>query len=155
MRWITSTLGQSVGASNKMDHFNTNLDKVMGHQMRWITSTLGQSIGASNEMDHFNTWSKYLLTLMTSSVCDRGFNAFCISCMIKKTKCLFRYKLQWYPIISYTLIFFILRYYGTPSCQSPSYFLYRYQNCHHSCTQSINTGTYNYKLQFLLDLCPS
>ena len=37
-------------------------------------------------------------------------------------KCLFRYKLQWYPIISYTLIFFILRYYGTPSCQSPSYF---------------------------------
>ena len=70
-------------------------------------------------------------------------------------KCLFRYKLQWYPIISYTLIFFILRYYGTPSCQSPSYFLYRYQKCHHSCTQSINTVAYNYKLQFLLDLCPS
>ena len=57
----------------------------------------------------------------------------------KVTKCLFRYKLQWYPIISYT-IFFILRYYGTPSCQSPGYFfLYRYQKCHHSCTQSINS----------------
>ena len=39
--------------------------------------------------------------------------------------------------------------------RAPDTFLYRYQKCHHSCTQSINTGSYNYKLQFLLDLCPS
>ena len=58
-------------------------------------------------------------------------------------------KVQWYPITSCTLVFFISRHYGTPSCQSPSYFLYRYQNCHHSCAQSVHT----YKFQFLLDLC--
>ena len=33
--------------------------------------------------------------------------------------------------------------------RAPAIFLYRYQNCHHSCAQSVHT----YKFQFLLDLC--
>ena len=52
---------------------------------------------------------------------------------------LFYIEVLWYPIMSEPQILV----------------LYRYQKCHHSCTQSINTVAYNYKLQFLLDLCPS
>ena len=46
---------------------------------------------------------------------------------------LFYIQALWYPIMSEPQLFF----------------LYRYQNCHHSCAQSVHT----YKFQFLLDLC--